>query len=101
MPAIAASIEQSTKARILYLSTGRRASAAATGLPPIAFSRKPNSERWSSKPTITASTSIHSTSSEIGCAPKLAVRPVKKSSSLCGIVDARRRIDRVEGRGVA
>ena len=31
----------------LYLRTGSRASRAASGLPPIALSRKPNSERLS------------------------------------------------------
>ena len=33
------------KAANLYLTMGRRASSAAGGLPPIALSRKPNSDR--------------------------------------------------------
>ena len=34
-----------------------------------ALSLNPNSERWSSQPTTTASNTIHNTSSEIGCEP--------------------------------
>ncbi len=44
----------------LYLVMGSRASSAAAGLPPMALSRKPNSERLRMKPMTMATPSIQS-----------------------------------------
>ena len=52
--AVAASIEHVMNAANLYLRIGSRASSAASGLPPMALSRKPNSERASTNPTTIA-----------------------------------------------
>ena len=87
---------------LVACATGRRASVAATGLPPIAIRRKPNSERCSRSPTTTAMPIIQTHfDRELDASRSCAVRPMKKSSSPCGTVVARRRIGGIEGRGVA
>src|SRR5581483_9794421 len=56
IPARAASVPQRTKVTNLYRVTGSLEVRAASGLPPIANSRKPKSERWSRSPISTAKT---------------------------------------------